>query len=119
MISLYFIFFILEKTNPFIKIAFFGYILSFSICFVLGFYAISKKYKSFNTILANFGRRSLTIYLLQNFLICTIWIWDEQTNNVLFIYYCLGQIVILLLSKIMAKNGIGIVEYYWRLLSST
>jgi uncharacterized protein len=119
VISLFCIFFVLEKTSPFIKIAFFCYILALSICFVLSFYVISKKYKSFNIILAAFGRRSLTIYLLQNFLISTVWFWDVQTNNLLFITYCLGQFLILLLSNSMTKNGIGMVEYYWRRLCST
>jgi uncharacterized protein len=119
VVSLCFIFFLFEKLSPFIKIAFFSYILSLSIFFVLGFYAISKKYKSINTILASLGRRSLTIYLLQNFLISTVWFWEGQTTNLLFIVYCLGQILILLLSKSMTKNGIGIVEHYWRRLCST
>lgn len=121
MISLYFIFFVFEKTNPFIKVAFFGYIFTLSICFVLGFYSISKKYKSFKIVLANFGRRSLTIYLLQNFLICTVWFWNHTTIvlqfRVFFITYCMGQISILTLSKLLTNNGIGMVESYWRRLS--
>jgi uncharacterized protein len=116
VISLCFIFFVLEKLSPFIKIAFFSYILALSICFVLGFYVISKKYKSFNAILTSFGRRSLTIYLLQNFLICTIWLWSGTPD---FRIYCLGQILILLLSQWFTKNGVGIVEYYWRRWSQT
>ena len=110
------IFFIVQKDNPLIKIIFFFYILSLSVWFVLGFYGFTKKYQSFSSLLSNFGRKSLTIYLLQNFLICTIWLWSETPD---FRIYCLGQILILLLSQWFTKNGIGIVEYYWRQWSQT
>ena len=110
------IFFIVQKDNPLIKITFFFYILSLSVWFVLGFYRITKKYKLLTSLLAHFGRRSLTIYLLQNFLICTIWLWDETSK---FDVYCVGQLLVLLLSQWFIKNGIGIVEYYWRHWSQT
>ena len=110
------IFFIVQKDNPLIKIIFFFYILSLSVWFVLGFYGFTKKYQSFSSLLSNFGQKSLTIYLVQNFLICTIWLWSETPE---FRIYCLGQILILLLSQWYTKNGIGIVEYYWRQWSQT
>lgn len=116
LLCLFLIFFEVQKNNPLIKLLFFFYILSLSVCFVLGFYRITKKYKSFSLLLANFGRRSLTIYLMQNFLICTIWLWGETPD---FRIYCLGQLLILLLSKWSTKNGVGIVEYYWRRWSWT
>jgi uncharacterized protein len=116
LLCLLLIFFILQKDNPLIKITFFSYILSLSVCFVLGFYHITKKYQSFTRFLANFGRRSLTIYLLQNFLICTIWLWDKTPD---FRFYCLGQLLILIMSQWFTKNGIGMVEYYWRRWSQT
>jgi uncharacterized protein len=110
------IFFKIQKDDPLIKITFFSYILSLSVWFVLGFYGFTKKYQSFSSLLANFGRRSLTIYLLQNFLICTIWLWSETPD---FRIYCLGQLLILFLSQWFTKNGIGIVECYWRRWSQT
>jgi uncharacterized protein len=114
LFCLFLIFAVLQNNSPFTKIAFFSYILSLSTCFVLGFYAFSKNYKFLNSIFVSFGRRSLTIYLLQNFLICTVWMLDETP---LLIVYCFGQILILLLSKLFTKNGVGVVEYYWRFLS--
>lgn len=116
LLCLLFIFFIVQKDNPLIKIIFFSYILSLSVWFVVGFYGITKKYQSFTSLLANFGRRSLTIYLLQNFLICSIWLWFETPK---FELYCLGQSFNLILSQSFTKDGIGIVEYYWRRWSQT
>ena len=115
-LCLFLIFAVLQNNSPLTKIAFFSYILSLSICFVLWFYVFSKKCKLLNSIFVSFGRRSLTIYLLQNFLICTIWLWDETPH---FLIYCFGQILILLLSKLFTKNGIGIIEYYWRFWCKT
>lgn len=115
--TLFLIIFVFDKSNPFLKIAFFFYILFLSISFVIGFYTITKKFNSLNSLLAGFGRRSLTIYLLQNFLICTIWLWDFNPDNLLFYAYCLGQIFILFFSRFFTKNGIGLVEYYWRIWS--
>jgi uncharacterized protein len=116
--SLLLIFFVLDNQNSIIKIAFFVYILSLSIFFIVGFYYLSKKFKKFNSFFISFGRRSLTIYLLQNFLICTIWALSEKTIvlqfQTLFIVYCIGQILILVLSKSLTKQGIGVVEFYWR-----
>jgi uncharacterized protein len=100
-----FIFFVVEKSNPLLKITFFLYILSLSVCFVLGFYALTKKFNTLKTVLAGFGRRSLTIYLWQNILICTIWFWNSV------------QVILLLVSRFMTKNGIGLMEYYWRVWS--
>ena len=111
LLCLTLIFFKIQKDDPMIKITFFFYILSLSVWFVLGFYGITKRNKSLTSLLAHFGRRSLTIYLLQNFLICTVWLWSETPD---FRTYCLGQLLILVLSQWFTKNGIGIVEYYWR-----
>jgi uncharacterized protein len=116
LLCLLLIFFIVKKDDSLIKLLFFSYILSLSVCFVLGFYGFAKKYPSFTSLLSNFGRRSLTIYLLQNFLICTIWLWDKTPD---FRFYCLGQLLILIMSQWFTKNGIGIVEYYWRRWSQT
>jgi uncharacterized protein len=119
--SLLLIFFVLANQNSFVKIIFFVYIFSLSVFFVLGFYFLSKKYKKFNSFFVSFGRRSLTIYLLQNFLICTIWTLSETTIvlhfQALFIVYCVGQILILAVSKWLTKEGVGVVEYYWRIWS--
>jgi hypothetical protein len=114
---LIFIFFVIEKSSPHLKITFFLYILSLSICFVLGFYGLTKKFNTLKTVLEGFGRRSLTIYLLQNVLICTVWFWNFAQVQNLFEFYCLGQIILLLVSRFMTKNGIGLVEYYWRIWS--
>jgi uncharacterized protein len=116
LLCLLLIFFMIQKDSPLIKITFFLYILSLSVCFVLGFYDITKKYPSFTSLLSNFGRRSLTIYLLQNFLICTIWLWDKTPD---FRFYCLGQLLILIMSQWFTKNEIGMVEYCWRRWSQT
>ncbi len=116
--SLILIFFVLEKSNPLIKITFFVYIFSFSVWFVLGFYGIIKKVQKLKQLFVAFGRRSLTIYLLQNGLIFNIWIWDNSVVGNLFWVYCFGQIMILLVSGLLTKKGMGIVEYYWRFWSS-
>lgn len=111
LLCLLLIFFIVQKDDPLIKITFFSYILSLSACFVLWFYGFAKKYQSFTSLLVNFGRRSLTIYLMQNFLIYTVWLWYETPD---FKLYCLGQLLILILSQWFTKNRIGMVEYYWK-----
>jgi len=104
-IALATIFFILENGSPLVKIFFFTYILSLSTSFVIGFYLLIKKYYSLALFFIPFGRRSLTIYLLQNMIITSIWLWSdsniEMYFNEFFLSYCVIQLVILFFSKFL------------------
>ena len=110
--------FTIEKGNPLFRILFFIYILSLATWFVIGFYQLFKKYKLMGTLFIPFGRRSLTIYLLQNFVICTIWLWSEPFllthYAIFFLAYCLIQMLLLFSSRFFVVNGVGFVEMYWK-----
>ena len=110
--------FAIEKGNPLFKILFFVYVFSLSIWFVIGFYKLFKKCKSIGTLFILFGRRSLTIYLLQNFVICTIWLWSGPFllthYSILFLAYCIIQMLLLFSSRFFVVNGVGFVEMYWK-----
>ena len=113
--------FTIEKSNPLFRILFFVYVLSLATWFVIGFYKLFKKYKFIGTLFIPFGRRSLTIYLLQNFVICTIWLWAEPFllthYSILLLAYCLIQMLLLFSSRFLVVNNIGIIELYWKKLS--
>lgn len=117
-IALTTIFFILENGSPLVKIFFFIYILSLSTSFVIGFYLLIKKYYSLDLFFIPFGRRSLTIYLLQNIIITTIWLWSDthlQNHfNEFFLSYCILQLVILFFSRFLVVDKIGVLEMLWR-----
>ncbi|MEA5402962.1 hypothetical protein VB776_08555 [Arcicella sp. DC2W] len=112
------LFLILENGNPLLKICFFIYILSLSISFVIGFFLLIKKYNYLSIFFIPFGRRSLTIYLLQNIIITTIWLWDDSNLqnhfNEFFLSYCAIQLVLLFISKFFVVDKIGILEMLWR-----
>ena len=114
--------FTIEKGNSFFKLLFFAYVFSLSTWFVMGFYKLFKKYKFIGTLFIPFGRRSLTIYLLQNFLICSIWIWSQPFvlthYAVFFLAYCIIQLLLLFSSRFFVVNNIGIIELYWKKLSA-
>lgn len=118
LIVLYFSLFMLEKGNPIFRISFFLYILSLSTWFVIGFYKLFKKYQFMGGLFVPFGSRSLTIYLVQNVVICTIWLWSEPVLlahfSVIFVGYCGVQLLILTLSRFFVVDGIGVVESYWK-----
>ena len=113
--------FTIEKGNPLFRILFFIYILSLATWFVIGFYMLFKKYKFIGTLFIPFGRRSLTIYLLQNFVICTIWLWSNPFvlthYAIFFLAYCILQLLLLFSSRFFVVSGIGIIELYWKKLS--
>lgn len=117
-LTLYLALFTIESNTPIFKILFFLYILSLSTSFVIGFYSVIKKCTSLANFLIVFGRRSLTIYLLQNMIICTVWLWNEslfkQQYSLFFIGYCTVQLLVLYLSRFGVVNKIGIIEVYWR-----
>ena len=118
LIVLFLALFTIEKGNPLFRILFFIYILSLATWFVIGFYKLFKKYKFMGTLFIPFGRRSLTIYLLQNFVICTIWLWSEPFllthYAIFFLTYCLIQLLLLFSSRFFVVKGVGFVEMYWK-----
>lgn len=112
------IFFFFENRSPMLKVTFFIYILSLSTGFVIGFYLLIKKYYSLALFFIPFGRRSLSIYLLQNMIIATVWLWSDihlQNHfNEFFLSYCILQLVILFFSRFLVVDKIGVLEMLWR-----
>jgi uncharacterized protein len=120
-LTLFLTLFVIDKDNSIFRILFFTYIFSLATWFVIGFYKLFKKYKFMNHLFVPFGRRSLTIYLIQNVVICTVWFWDKSAINAnlstFFWSYCIVQLLILVLSQLLTIDGVGVVESYWRRFS--
>jgi uncharacterized protein len=121
-LALFLSLFVIDKDNPIFIILFFTYIFSLATWFVISFYKLFKKYKFMSHLFVPFGRRSLTIYLVQNVVICSVWFLNKSLLithfSTLFWTYCGIQLVILVLSRCFSLNGIGVVEMYWRKWSS-
>lgn len=109
LIALFLIF--SDVLKEFRAVLYFIHILTFSLWYMTGFYILVNGTK-LNTVLSRLGKRTLSLYLIQNIVLCSFWfLSDKQLSKGLFIngiYYFGIQLSIVFTffigNKLILKN---------------
>lgn len=98
------------------RLAYFSHIFLFSLWYMTGFYLIIKPQTSLHRILSNLGRKTLTIYILQNVMLCSFWFVSFNKglafNSLLFLGLQMGVLGVFFFKQTLLQRG-GL-EGVWR-----
>jgi uncharacterized protein len=62
-------------------IFYFGHIAFFALWYMTGFYLVINKWAWLSKFLSKIGKKTLTLYICQNLLLCSFWLLHDTTNG--------------------------------------
>ncbi|SFP69622.1 hypothetical protein SAMN04515674_1059 [Pseudarcicella hirudinis] len=119
-----FLFLFHSHISTFGSVLYFLHILFFSIWYMTGFSMLVRDGTLLNKILSKIGRRTLTIYFIQNLILCSIWFLSSKQisqgliiNSIYFLGLQIGILLIFLINKSFLKKS-SWIENLWRKLAA-